>query len=930
MVENNIEQLSEMVNLNKDIEENPKIEVNNIKNKVNKINKNINDNISLKNAEQIENINKQIEDINNNQEVNIPIIRNTNVNKNKLFNPIGILDPEGKELNPLTGEQYKNLYTTASVYPDTYVGYAKYWSTLPTYGFREEIINKLYNNQCILVTAGTGSGKTVLIPKFLLHVLNYQGKIAITIPRIAPTKSAGEYAAKTLDTPLGEQVGYSYKGKKIYSKDTKLLYLTDGTILSKLNGTDPNLDEFDALIIDEAHERNPNIDQILLLIKQVLANRPKFKLLIMSATINPELFLNYYKDFGIKHIDLPEKSYYPVDEIFLKKAVNIVKDGQIINKEYINKAAEIIFDEILLPNKVGDILVLISSPSESVDICRAIENLVKDEIKKNPEFSKHKPFCIGLSAISDKKSFKNGKEKNYAVGNINYKKLNEGYTRRIIIANEVAESSITFEGDPINFVIDTGLSNTLKYYPNTEYDALERKYIAQANHIQRKGRTGRKQAGVCYNVFTEDEYKKFLKYPIPKLLYENIIDIILTFLLRPNITHIDLPFNYPKNKNSDIRKDESLNSFLSRFIDPPHVEYVSSAIKQLFLIGAIEIKDKNKGYVTLLGRAINLFNRDSISPQKAAAIIEAFNYRCADEVINIMTLLTIVEDKFEKIFMQFKPKAKNKKSKEFNEEKKQYDDKIKKLTSPYGDHISLYYIMKKYKEKNYTISREDGREVLISKETGEGTQWARDNNINASILKNAIDASKDIKRSFGMSISMYKRDNPEKANDRFIFKDNIPNVHDKIEDNIMQAITKGFIGNIVKKVGRNYSTCFPEVQSIAEIDRDSLFKNVSVKPMNCLFGKFMSIFGSKKFQIFSKVPIKVIENLSSGMKEDIKKCAASSKETEPKKFNKGFSGSKNKWKGSKGSKGKFKGSKDSKGKFKGSKGKEKKYKDKRN
>ena len=146
----------------------------------------------------------------------------------------------------------------------------------------------------------------------------------------------------------------------------------------------------------------------------------------------------------------------------------------------------------------------------------------------------------------------------------------------------------------------------------------------------------------------------------------------------------------------------------------------------------------------------------------------------------------------------------------------------------------------------------------------------------------------------------------------------------------MQAITKGFIGNIVKKVGRNYSTCFPEVQSIAEIDRDSLFKNVSVKPMNCLFGKFMSIFGSKKFQIFSKVPIKVIENLSSGMKEDIKKCAASSKETEPKKFNKGFSGSKNKWKGSKGSKGKFKGSKDSKGKFKGSKGKEKKYKDKRN
>ena len=910
MVENNIGQLSEMVNLNKDIDENPNMEVNNIREKVNEINKNINDNIALQNVEQIDNVNQQIQEINEIKEINIPIIRNTNVNKNKLLSTIGILDPEGKELNPLTGEPYKNLYTEAASFPNTYEGYAKGWTGLPTYGFREEILKTLYDNQCVLVTAGTGSGKTVLVPKFLLHVLNYQGKIAITIPRTAPTKTAAEYAAKTLDVPLGEEVGYSYKGAKVYSPNTKLLYITDGTILAKLNGTDANLDEFDALIIDEAHERNPNIDQILLLVKQVLVNRPKFKLVIMSATIDPKLFMNYYKDFGIKHIDLPPKPNFPVEEIFLDKAVNVFKDGQIMNKEYINKTAEIIFTKIILPGKVGDILAILPSPADGIEICRTIENLIKDEMKKNPEF-KSKPFCISFSSGSGK-PFRNGTEKNYAIGNKNYKNLNEGYTRRIIMATEVAESSITFEGDTINFVVDTGLSNTVKYYPDTEVEALEKKYIAKANHLQRVGRTGRKQEGTCYNIFTKDEYKKFLDYPIPKLMNENIISIVLTFLLRPNITHIDLPFTYPKKQNSDLKKDESLNSFLSRFIDPPREEYVLTSIKQLFLIGAIEIKD-NKGYLTTFGRALSLFSRESIDPQKAAAIIEAFNYNCADEVINVMALLVSVEDQFSNIFMSFKAKTKDKKSKEFNEEKKQYDDIQKKLTSPYGDHISLYNIMKTYKEKNYTITRESGREVLVSKETGEGTQWARDNYINGRKLKDAIDLSKNIKRPFGMSISMYKRDNPDKANDRFIFRDTMPNIHDKIEDNIMQAITKGFIGNIVKKVGRNYSTCFPAVQSVAEIDRDSLFKYVAVKPTTCLFGKFISIFGRKKFQTFSKVPIKVIDNLNSGDKEEIKKCATGAKSANANK------GSKGKWKGSKKGSKDSKGSKGSKGKWKGSK-----------
>ena len=931
MVENNIGKLSEMVNLNQDIDENPNMEVNNIREKVNEINKNINDNISLQNVEQIDNVNQQIQEINEIKEINIPIIRNTNLNKNKLFEPIGILDPEGKELNPLTGEPYSDFYKKLA-YSEDNSGKKNGWSQYPTYTKRDDIINTLYNNQCLLLTAGTGAGKTVLIPKFALHVLNYQGRIAITIPKRVPTLGAAEFAAKTLDVPLGEQVGYMVKGDKKATSSTKLVYATDGYILAKLTSSDPNLEEFDALIIDEAHERNERIDQLLLLVKDILRNRPKFKLIIMSATIDPKLFINYYKEFGIKHIELGSEPLKHVTEIFLPpgKAVNkVAPNGEIISgkEAYIDKAAEVIFKEIILPGKPGDILALFPGKADCDECCRTLEKMIKDEIKKDPTsgFS-NKPFCISLSSASKKKTFRNGTEENYAVGNKSYKNFEEAYTRRIVMATEVAESAITFKGDAIDFVVDTGLSNTQQYYPDTEIEALEKRYIAKANHRQRKGRTGRLREGTCYNIFTKDEYEKlFLEYPIPPILQMNVTPIILSFLTKPNITYIDLPFIYPKKINNNTTS-QTLNSFLAQFITPPKEEYVVNAIKKLFLIGALSVEN-SKAIFTKLGKSISFF-RD-IGPEKAASVIESYNYKCHDGLIDVMAILQVVEDRFSNIFINFNSKIKDKKSPEFKKEQKEYEDIMKKLATPYGDHITLYKIMKTYIEKNYEVTYERGRRTLVAKGTGEGAQWARDNYVNPKLLQNAVKLGKDIDSSLGRVIGQYKRDNPDKANDRFIFRDNIPNIHDKIEDNIMQSIIKGFIGNVTKKVGRNYSTCFPVVQSIAEIDRYSLFKYVAVKPATSIYGTFISISGSKKFQTFSKVPIKVIDNLNSGDKEEIKKCATGAKSANA---NKGSKGSKGKWKGSKkGSKGKWKGSKKgSKGKWKGSKGSKRKGKGKRN
>ena len=143
---------------------------------------------------------------------------------------------------------------------------------------------------------GTGAGKTVMMPKLMLHYFAYQKKIAITIPRKAITETAGVYGADTLDCELGKQVGYRHGSEKEKSsEETMLLYTTDGTIKGKMTTSDPELKEYYTIIIDEAHERNVNIDILFTLLKDLCKKRPEFKLVIMSATVDTNVFKNYFE-----------------------------------------------------------------------------------------------------------------------------------------------------------------------------------------------------------------------------------------------------------------------------------------------------------------------------------------------------------------------------------------------------------------------------------------------------------------------------------------------------------------------------------------------------------------------------------------------------------------------------------------------------------
>lgn len=896
------------------------INVNDIKNKVEEINNKL-ENSNLKNGnknindveKKVNAVNNKINKINdkNGEEIpNVNVPRNTHVNSKNLFNPIGILDPEGKEINPLTGETYKNLYTDVANRPGLYSDFGKVWSKFPMYQQRENILKLVHENQVLLVQSATGSGKTVLTPKFLLHSLNYQGKLIITNPKTVPTKSAAEFAAKCLDVPIGEQVGYAYKGEKKIGDNTKLFYVTDGLVLAWLQ-SDPLLSQYDGILVDEIHERSVQIEILLFNLKFVLKNRKDFKVILMSATIDPKQFMDYYKDFGIKQFEAKGESYQPIEEFFLDQPINkLSPSGEIVSVDYIEKTVHHVMNEILIPNKQGDILVFMPGKADCDKFCLELEMELKKEKASNEKFA-NKPFCVQLTSSSKKKTLRNATEKNYAVGNKNYRTWEEGHTRRIVAATNIAESSITFSGEAITYVVDTGLSKEQRFYPDTAIEALELRYIAKANHKQRRGRTGRMAPGFCYNMFTKEEYentKLFPDYPEPPIELVDITDTVLMFMSM--VDHVKLPFKYPAKKpgfNSDP-STQSLNDFLMNMITLPKENYVSESLRVLFMLDAIELTGKNTAVITPIGKAMLKLTRNT-SVQMARAIIEGFNYRCAKELIDIAAVMENIEGKMDSLVERFKSKEK-KNSPELKKEKAHYDKVVKSLSTPYGDFISIYNIFRNYLERAYSIRYERGREKLTSRSNGNsngpnpGNQWAKEHFISVNKLKKALKSRKDIDRALGMIIRDVKRaergenqvggDDEDMENmgnmgnnvsemeevqemvprKRFLlFRNDEPTLHDKLEDNMIQALVAGYVTNIVHKVGKNYATCFPKVQTLAGIDRGSLFNNVAVKPTSCFYDTYFGIRGVKRLSIFSKIPEKVVKNMNPVKREIINECA---------------------------------------------------------
>lgn len=812
----------------------------------------------------ISEINDYLEELNKNKLNNSQKKRNTSVNKKDLFREIGILDPKGLKPNPLTGEAYKNIYYNPNLPIDehnpTYTFHSEIWSNFPMYGKRMETIKAIHENQIVLVISGTGSGKTVLTPKFALHALNYQGRIAITNPKRLPSKANAIYAAEQLDVKLGKEVGLKYKGSDSahYSiNDSKLIYCTDGYVLARLRH-DPMLTDFDCVIIDEAHERNVNIDLLLLLLKNLIRRRPEFKLIIMSATVNEKIFIDYFpkKEFEFAFIDAGSVSYFPIEEYFLDKPVNHFDDnGNLIGDAFIDAAVDRVV-KILRETKEGDILVFFSGKGEAQDGVMKLHREL-EKVNKNLD---SKIFADILHAGTQKEA------QDLLVNNKKYKETGK-FTRKVIFATEVAESSITIKG--LDFVIDSGLANDNIYYGAKNMVSFEKKYIAKANHRQRKGRVGRKRPGVCYNLFTKKEYEeKFPDYPDAPILSDDISNFILLFLSNKEfVTHINYPFTYPNIKKAvggaaNIQSGTDLATFLATMIEKPPIDNVKRILDRIEALGGIKIKNQ-RGEITDMGRAMAVF--DTI-PEIGKMLISGYNYNVRDDVINIVAILEVCENRMENIFERFSSKSKDEAQKK--KEKQQYEKIKKKWASAMGDHMSLLHIYKDFFERRYdTTNRRTGN--VLKEKRGNAREWCKENYLNYNRLDRVRDMAKDINRKFGKVIQIYREKHPENK-PTHIFIAFQPKLAEKKEENILMAIVQGFFVNLIRKVEeRKYINCFPPDKTTAGLMMDSLYASIKTQTNYAVYTELKSIFGRNGYAIVSKVPpnlIEILENSEIGKK----------------------------------------------------------------
>jgi HrpA-like RNA helicase len=522
-------------------------------------------------------------------------------------NSIGIYDINGKKLNPLNNLPYSNEYKVLS----------NFWSNLPGYEYIDKCIKSITDNDVILIASGTGSGKTVLVPKFALHVNEYKGKIIVTLPKKIITKKAAEFAAKTLDVKLGEYIGYQYKGENNKSKNTVLLYSTDGSIISMIKN-DPLLLDIDILIIDEAHERKVQIDLLLYLIKKAIKTRKEknlkpLKLIIMSATINEEIFKAYYQDFKFDFLFLSGKPNYPIESFYLKKS--IINNNNLYIEEGIKIINEIVDNKTkkIKNNNTGDILFFVTTIQECNEVSEKLTETIKTAFIM--------PLYSGFPSELEP----------YINDQLKYKELNPNFIRRIFISTNVAESSLTIDG--IVYVIDSGLEINVKYDPKKKINVMNKNIITKAQISQRKGRSGRTQNGYCYHLYTEDEEKNAIDFPDPEIKKIDIKNLCLSL------------FKLGYDIRRDFNMEETIH-MLTEFIQPPLQSYIEDGFS--FLINNNCIENNKLSHMGRLITASRLDITDGLS------LIYAYNVSklVFNKVFKIICIYSLLKKSINDLFFE--------------------------------------------------------------------------------------------------------------------------------------------------------------------------------------------------------------------------------------------------------------------------------------
>ncbi len=455
----------------------------------------------------------------------------------------------------------------------------EYPDLLPVSQKKDDIADAIANNQVVIVAGETGSGKTTQLPKICAELgRGKHGLIGHTQPRRLAARSVANRIAEEMESKLGEFVGYKVRFNDQISENTQIKLMTDGILLAEIQH-DRFLNQYDTIIIDEAHERSLNIDFIMGYLRELLPKRPDLKVIITSATIDPERFSRHFNNAPI--IEVSGRTY-PVETRY--RPLTGDDDVDRDQLEGVFEAVDELCDEGL-----GDILIFMNGEREIRDTADALG-------KRNLRDTEIVPLYARLSAGEQNKIFQ------------------PHAGRRIVLATNVAETSLTVPG--IKYVIDPGTARISRYSYRTKVQRLPIEPVSQASANQRKGRCGRVEEGICIRLYSEEDFLSRSEFTDPEILRTNLASVIL------QMTALGL---------GDIEAFP--------FVEAPDKRNIQDGVRLLEELGAINDKAKDpKKRLTTIGRKLAKL---PIDPRLARMVIEAPRMGCLKEVMVIASALSI-------------------------------------------------------------------------------------------------------------------------------------------------------------------------------------------------------------------------------------------------------------------------------------------------
>jgi ATP-dependent RNA helicase HrpA len=453
---------------------------------------------------------------------------------------------------------------------------------LPISARRDEIAEAIRDHQVIVLTGETGSGKTTQLPKICLD-LGYgeRGRIGHTQPRRLAARTVAERIAEELGESIGETVGFQVRFTERVGDATRIKVMTDGILLNEIQ-RDRMLRAYEVLIVDEAHERGLNIDFILGYLKRLLPQRPDLKLIITSATIDPERFAAHFGDAPIVEVS---GRTYPVE---LRYRPLVDADRPDKERDQVQGIVEAVQE--LTAEGTGDILVFCSGEREIRDAADALESRGLRDTEVLPLYAR-------LSAADQHRVFERHRG------------------RRIVLATNIAETSLTVPG--IRYVIDPGTARISRYSQRLKVQRLPIEPVSQASANQRAGRCGRTSDGICIRLYSEEDYDSRPAFTEPEILRTNLASVLLAM--------IDLGLG-------------DLADF--PFLDPPDRRNVRAGLDLLVELGAIGA-DRKPDRPRRLSKIGKRLARLPLDPRLGRMVLEADRNGALREVLIIVAALSI-------------------------------------------------------------------------------------------------------------------------------------------------------------------------------------------------------------------------------------------------------------------------------------------------